>query len=582
MRRFSMFVGSVAILAALSLNVNSANTPKVLKIDFKTPITEQGNASFSLSSFSLDALMSGNMSLYSVVNAIDAAAEDQSVGYIYMRPDNLSASLSQMEEIRASLKRFRDSGKSIIAYCENLTNASYYIASVADKVVLNPASENYITGLSTSQLFLKDALDALGVDVQLIRHGKYKSAGEMFTRSDFSPENYEQNRVMVNSLWSSMCQEISDSRGFDEGEFKGWVDNLSLTSPEVFKEYGLVDELWHKDQLDDYICETAGIPVIKMVRFVSLKKYIEKQAKVQKKRNKKSKGKIAVVYANGEIVMSSDQMSTSGDIIVGRDLASTLAKVRNDDNIKAVVFRVNSPGGSVVASELIKRELDLLRAKKPVVASYGDYAASGGYWISAEADRIFTDRTTLTGSIGCFSMIPNVGGAFHKIARVNIATVGSSKHSDMMAGMRQLDEAEVEFLQNQVEEIYDRFTTIVSNGRKMSKDSVDNIAQGRVWAGSDALDINLTDEVGGLKDAIAYAAGLIGVDNYGLVEYPESVPFSFMSLLASDTDLDETVTSNADSRIGSMLGKTLHFAAVARRSKSPVMMARIPAVYSFD
>ncbi|MCQ2073891.1 MAG: signal peptide peptidase SppA [Bacteroidaceae bacterium] len=582
MRHFSVWAGVAAISIALFLNACSTNGTGVLKIDFKSPVTEQGNTSFSLSSFSIDALMNGSMSLYSVVSAIDAAATDSSISCIYMRPDNLSASLAQMEEIRASLKRFRDSGKSIIAYCESLTNESYYIASVADRIVLNPASENYITGLATSQLFLKDALDALGVDVQLIRHGKYKSAGEMFTRSDFSKENYEQNKVMVTSLWNSMCQEISDSRGLGDGEFAGWVDNLSLTAPEVFKEYGLVDELWHKDQLDDYICEIAGIPVIKMVRFVSLKKYIEKQAKVQKKRNKKSKGKIAVVYANGEIVMSSDQMSTSGDVIVGRDLASTLAKVRNDDNIKAVVFRVNSPGGSVVASELIKRELDLLRAKKPVVASYGDYAASGGYWISAEADRIFTDRTTLTGSIGCFSMIPNVGGAFHKIARVNIATVGSSKHSDMMAGMRQLDEAEVEFLQNQVEEIYDRFTTIVSNGRKMSKDSVDNIAQGRVWAGSDALDINLTDEVGGLKDAIAYAAGLIGVDNYGLVEYPESVPFSFMSLLASDTDLDETVTSDSESQVSSMLGRTLPFAAVVRRSKSPVMMARMPVVYSFD
>lgn len=499
-----------------------------------------------------------------------------------MRPDNLSASLAQMEEIRASLKRFRDSGKSIIAYCESLTNESYYIASVADRIVLNPASENYITGLATSQLFLKDALDALGVDVQLIRHGKYKSAGEMFTRSDFSKENYEQNKVMVTSLWNSMCQEISDSRGLGDGEFAGWVDNLSLTAPEVFKEYGLVDELWHKDQLDDYISETAGMPSIRTVSFVSLKNYIEKQAKVQKKRNRKSNGSIAVVYANGEIVMSSDQMSTSEDLIVGSSLASTLSKLRNDDNIKAVVLRVNSPGGSVGASELIKRELDLLRAKKPVVASYGDYAASGGYWISAGADRIFADKTTLTGSIGCFSMVPAVGGALRKIAHLNVVTVGSSSHSDMMAGMRLLDDAEVEFLQNQVEDVYDRFTAIVSEGRKMSKENVDGIAQGRIWTGADALDINLADETGGLRDAIVYAASLTGMDDYGLVEYPEVVPFSFMSLIASDTGFDETVTSDSESQVSSMLGRTLPFAAVVRRSKSPVMMARMPVVYSFD
>lgn len=582
MRQFSVWAGVTAISIALFLNACSTNGTGVLKIDFKSPVTEQGNTSFSLSSFSIDALMNGSMSLYSVVSAIDAAATDSSISCIYMRPDNLSASLAQMEEIRASLKRFRDSGKSIIAYCESLTNESYYIASVADRIVLNPASENYITGLATSQLFLKDALDALGVDVQLIRHGKYKSAGEMFTRSDFSKENYEQNKVMVTSLWNSMCQEISDSRGLGDGEFAGWVDNLSLTAPEVFKEYGLVDELWHKDQLDDYISETAGMPSIRTVSFVSLKNYIEKQAKVQKKRNRKSNGSIAVVYANGEIVMSSDQMSTSEDLIVGSSLASTLSKLRNDDNIKAVVLRVNSPGGSVGASELIKRELDLLRAKKPVVASYGDYAASGGYWISAGADRIFADKTTLTGSIGCFSMVPAVGGALRKIAHLNVVTVGSSSHSDMMAGMRLLDDAEVEFLQNQVEDVYDRFTAIVSEGRKMSKENVDGIAQGRIWTGADALDINLADETGGLRDAIVYAASLTGMDDYGLVEYPEVVPFSFMSLIASDTGFDETVTSDSESQVSSMLGRTLPFAAVVRRSKSPVMMARMPVVYSFD
>lgn len=572
------------VLLSCSLSVVqdlSAKQDKILKIDFKTAITEQENNQFSL--FSLSSLTQGSMPLLKMVQAIDYAAADPSVSSIYMRPDNISAGLSQMEEVRAALDRFRKSGKRIIAYCENLNNASYYIASVADQVILNPASESYLTGLASQQIFLKDALDALGIEVQLIRHGKYKSAGEMYIRNDISPENLEQTTAMVTSIWDDMCDDIASSRTFSAAEFKGWVNDLSLTDAESFLDKGLVDNLWQKDQLDKYFCENAGVPFVKLVRFVSFNRYADKVQKSLRKKNRRAKSKIAVIYANGEIVTSSEgSTSISSDLIVGKNLASVIARVREDDKVKAVVFRVNSPGGSVMASELIKREMDLLQEKVPVTVSYGDYAASGGYWISAEAGHIFTNKTTLTGSIGCFSMIPAMGDAIRDKLKVNITTVGSSEHSDMMTGLRRLDDAETDYFQAQVEDIYDRFTTIVSRGRGISKAYVDSIAQGRVWTGSDAIGIKLTDEIGGLTDAIAYAASDAGIDRYSIVEYPETVPFSFLSLFSKTEVEDESVTSDEETAISAMLQQAFPFTAAFRRSQRPVMMARMMSAYSFE
>lgn len=579
-RTFVLFLSALVLM----FHPVMAAPGKVLKIDFKTPVVEHESSSFSFSSLlSFSSIGGGSVTLYDLLNAIYKAINDESISMIYMTPDNISAGMSQIEEIRAALSDFRLSGKKIVAYCENLNNLSYYLASVADKVILNPASENYLMGLGSQQFFLKDALDALGVEVQLIRHGKYKSAGEMFTRNDFSPENYEQNRVMVNTLWNGMCNDIASSRSFTADQFKGWINDLSLVNPAAFKEKGLVDELWYIDQVEDYLCENAGMPLINQVRFISMKRYIEKAAKAQRKINRRNKkSAVAIIYANGEIVTSASGVNTSSDVIIGRKLASVIAKVRKDDNVKAVVFRVNSPGGSVTASELIKREIDLLKASKPVVASYGDYAASGGYWISAGAKKIFCDKSTLTGSIGCFSMVPNLGDAIRTKLRVNVAFVSSSQHSDMMAGMRHLDDSETAFLQSQIEEIYDNFTTIVSDGRGMSKDSVDQIGQGRVWAGSDALGIGLVDNIGGLHQAVRAAADLAGIDGFALVQYPESKPFSFMSLFSQPQDTDETVTSDSESAVSIMLGTNFPFVSAMLHDQAPVMMARMPYTISFN
>ncbi len=517
-----------------------ARKGKVLKIDFKNPIVERmaGGSTFDL--MSLVQGTPGSVTLLSYVKAIDAAAEDKNISMIYMTPDNISAGIAQLEEIRTALERFKKSGKQIVAYCENLDNGSYYMASVADKIILDPASESMLTGVGSQMIFLKDLFDALGVDVQLIRHGKYKSAGEMYTRSSSSPENRLQNEELINSIWNTMSSQIAQSRGFTREQFKNWVENLDLCTADDFKDRGLIDETWYKDEVDNYLCEQNGVKKISDVSFVKINKYASKVKKGSRK------NRIAVVFADGEIVNSG-----SNSDIVGSKMAATLKKVREDKKIKAVVFRVNSPGGSAQAAEAIRHEIQLLRAEKPVIVSFGDYAASGGYWISAESDYIFSDNNTITGSIGVFGLVPSVGDAIRKNLKVNIETLGTSSHSDMMSGMRMLNESEMEYMQKQIEKIYDDFTGLVSNGRGISKDSVDAIGQGRVWSGTDALRIGLVDCEGGLQDAIDYTAAKMGWEKgeFRISEYPMAKDVTLLQILSGNglDDPDENLTTSAES-----------------------------------
>ncbi|MBO7111582.1 MAG: signal peptide peptidase SppA [Bacteroidaceae bacterium] len=538
MKRTRLFV--IAVLAMLPM-MAFAGKAKVLKIDFKNPIAERNTGGSQFDIMSLVQGTPNTVTLLTYVQAIDAAAEDKNIGMIYMTPENISAGTAQMEEIRAALERFKKSGKPIVAYCENLGNGSYYMASVADKVILDPASESMINGVGSQMIFLKDLFDALGVDVQLIRHGKYKAAGEMYTRSSASPENRLQTEVMINSIWNTMSSEIAASRGFTQEEFNEWIENLEVIHASEFKEKGLVDETWYKDEVDKYLCEQNGVKKIQEVGFVKINKYASKLKKGSRK------NKIAVVYADGEIVNSGSDAD-----IVGSKLANTLRKVREDKKVKAVVFRVNSPGGSAQAAEAIRHELQLLRAEKPVISSYGNYAASGGYWISAESDYIFTDNSTITGSIGVFGLIPSVGNAIRKNLKVNIETVGSSSHADMMTGMRKLTDDEVEYVQKQIEKIYDDFTGLVSNGRGMSKDSVDAIGQGRVWAGADAVNIGLADCKGGLQDAIDYAAAKVGLakEDYRISRYPVAKEVSLFQMLSGGgtEDPEENLTTRVENQ----------------------------------
>lgn len=457
--------------------------------------------------------------IWDAIQAIDAAAADPAIKYMYLKPDRASGGIAELEELRTAIDNFRKSGKAVISYMENPSTPGYYLATASDKIYMSAyeGSMNMIAGLSSQMIFLKDILDKLGINVQLIRHGKYKSAGEMYVRNASSPENLKQNRELLDAIWGNWTETIASAREMSQDKFNSLIDGLELNFPEDFLENGLVDELVTSDQMKQKLSDFFDAGMTENVPVISLSDY----AKLKVVPNIKAKNKIAVIYANGNIIDGDDV-----EQVAGERFASIISGVRKDSTVKAVVFRVSSPGGSVFASEKIKNEIDLLRENKPVIASYGAYAASGGYWISSNCDYIFSNAGTLTGSIGVFSMIPEFSKTLKDIAHVNITTVSTNRHGDMYSGTRPLDKAETEYMQASVERIYDRFTTLVSEGRGMDKDYVDSIAQGRVWAGSDALELGLVDRIGTIKDAIMYAAssakGDYGQDlsNWQIVEYP--------------------------------------------------------------
>lgn len=502
----------------------------------KTVMPRNGVLVMDLSQFSIDeqaatpptsltSLVGGGVSLqapislWDAVQAIRKAAEDPSVKLIYMKPDGASLSSAISEEIRDALAEFRKSGKAVISYIESPTTGSYYLASVSDKVYMssNCGAGPMMTGVSGQLFFLKDLLDKFGVNVQLIRHGKYKSAGEMYIKSEPSPENLEQNQAMVSSMANSMYEEISESRDVSVDSLNYLVDNMKLLFPEDMLNHGLVDGLLTKEELRQKLAVLAGADDFSNTGMVSFSDYVSSVIMDPLK----SKKQIAVIYAHGNIVEGSDPQNIGGD-----DFSTLLSMVRADSSVKAVVLRVSSPGGSVLAADKIKTEIDLLRKVKPVVASYGDYAASGGYWISASCDKIYTDKMTLTGSIGCFSMVPDLSKTAKDIAHVGIATVSSNKHGAMLTPFHTLDEAEVAAMQSQIENIYGKFVANVAEGRELSPAYVDSIAQGRVWTGADAIGINLADEIGSLSDAINYAATLAGeadASSIDVIGYPAPV-----------------------------------------------------------
>ena len=460
------------------------------------------------------------------IAAINSAANDSAIQYIFLKPDAATGGIAQMEEFRKALENFRSCGKAVVSYIENPTNGGYYLASVSDKIYMTPhyGGMNTFNGLSANLIFLKDALDRLGVNVQLIRHGKYKSAGEMYIRSSSSKENMQQNVEMVTSMWDSWKNAIAQSRDMNPADLDKILDNLELNLPSDFVEKGLVDELMTLDQLEQKMAVLFMADSYKDVKSISLQDY----ALLNGAGNTLGKKKIAVIYAEGNIVDGDAKEQVAGD-----RFAKIIQKVRKDEDVKAVVLRVNSPGGSVLASEKIKAQIDSI--KVPVIASYGDYAASGGYWISANCDYIFANATTLTGSIGVFSMTPDFQKTVNDKLHVNITAVNSNKHADMYSMMRPLDKQETELMQASVEHIYDRFLNIVAEGRKMSTEDVDAIAQGRVWTGAQALEIGLVDAIGTLDEAIMYTAMMIdgenGLNDIQVVEYPK--PLTTVEMLTS-------------------------------------------------
>ena len=537
---FMLFFGFIGTLASLGSSTPAMPRSGVLFMDMsRISIAEQTQETDPM------AMIQGQdisiIGLWDAVKAIEKAASDPAVQCIYLKADGLSAGgIAPVEELRQALGAFRLSGKPVVAYTENPGTGSYYLASVADKIYMGSykGGSNMMVGVGTQMIFLKDLLDKLGVNVQLIRHGKFKSAGEMYIKSRPSEENLLQTREMVNSMWDGMAESICSSREISREDLDGMIDNLKLNTPEDFLACRLVDELLTKEELKEKLAVLAKESKYEEVKFISLRDYVNINAQTVSK----ARRKIAIIYAEGEIIDGYDKQEVAGDRFAG-----IISSVRADSTVKAVVLRVASPGGSVAASEKIRTEIDLLRKVKPVIASYGNYAASGGYWISNSCDKIFSDKSTLTGSIGVFSMIPDFSGTAEKVFHVGVTNVGSSRHSDMYSLTRPLDAEETAYMQRSVDDIYEAFLENVSAGRGMDKAEIDEIAQGRVWTGSDALKIGLVDEIGTLADAVRYAAIAAGdaesdLSTWEVAAYPK--PMTTLDIIL------ENLTGSTDALSG--------------------------------
>ena len=501
----------------------------VLKIDMSKIIIKEQASTINDPTSILKNNYITPIGIWNAVQAINTAAADPAVKLIYLKTDGAFAGMAQLEEFRKALDNFRKSGKAIVSYMESPTTGSYYLASVADKVYMSSYSGSgpMITGVATQMFFLKDILDRFGVNVQLIRHGKYKSAGEMFIKNAPSKENLEQTQEMINSIWESMADEIAEKRNIESTALSALIDNLALESPQDMIEHKLVDELVTKDELKEKLAVLEGEQSFKSSRLIRFSDYVTAKTSP----DYKAKKKIAIIYADGEITENEDIKAISGD-----RFAKIVADVDADSSVKAVVLRVSSPGGSVLASDKIRKQLDKLGNDKLLVASYGNYAASGGYWISNNCSKIFSDKTTLTGSIGVFSMIPDFSKTAKDILKVGVANVGSNEHSDMYSLMKPLDEKEQAYIQKGVEKIYEEFVGNVAEGRSLRTSYVDSIAQGRVWIGADALKINLVDEIGTLEDAVNYAVatidGTTDLTKWNVTAYPKPMT-EFESIMAA-------------------------------------------------
>lgn len=523
-----MTAGIIGAAAALGNKQPVMPAKAMLTVNMSTLMfCEQTKEADALSMLQSGGQTVAMLGIRDAITAINKAATDPAVQFIYMRPDGMASDVAYLEEFRTAIDNFRKSGKAVVSYIENPTNGSYYLASASDKVYMTPydGGINMFTGLSSQLIFLKDILDKVGVNIQLIRHGKYKSAGEMFIRSSSSKENMEQNEAMVSSMWNSWAEQIADSRGITVERLDDILNNLELELPSDWLNTGLVDALLTREQLQQQLCNLYISSNYGNVKSISLQDYAKLNTSVVLPVAKK---KIAVIYADGNIVDGSDNTQVAGD-----RFANIISDVRRDTTVKAVVLRVNSPGGSVLAAEKIKAEIDLLQKRVPVIASFGNYAASGGYWISACSDKIYADATTLTGSIGVFSIIPDFSGTLNKKLHVNVTPVNSNRHADMYNCLRPLTKAETAYMQATVESVYQRFTSLVAEGRDMTIDQVENLAQGRVWTGAEAVENGLVDEIGNIEDAIMYAAlsidGVTRLDQVQIAEYPK--PLTTLEML---------------------------------------------------
>lgn len=516
---FLMFLGIVgAIVSSADKKEVKVEPNSVLYIDLKQEIVDRSTED-PFKGFDFTSLQPNSpMGLNQILKAMANAKEDSNIKGILLELDAVNAGAATTEEIRNALIDFKSSGKFIYAYSNTYSQKAYYLASVADSVFLNPEGMVEWLGLRSEIMFYKKALEKLGVEPQILRHGKFKSAVEPFMLDKMSSENREQTLTYMSSIWNHWVNAISETRGITADKLNSIANNMEIFNAQKALENKLVDGLIYKDELIATLKTKLGVEEKKDIKSIELKKYF-KAPEVAKR--KFTKDKIAVIYATGEI-----GMGEGGDDNIGSEgLSRTIRKARRDSSIKAIVFRINSPGGSALASEVIWREVDLAAKVKPVIVSMGDVAASGGYYIAAPATTIMANPTTITGSIGVFGLFFNLQKALENKIGITVDVVKTNEHADFFSLFRPMTAEEKAVGQMYIEQTYQTFIGHVSAGRGITVEQVDAIGQGRVWSGVNAKDIKLVDEFGGLTDAIKLAAQKAGLENYRLVELPKQKKF---------------------------------------------------------
>ena len=541
------------------------NSVLYMKLDYEIPDRTTDNPLVGIDFQSMESKDATGMN--DILRNIEHAKTDPNIKGIYMELSSIPTSTATLQEIRDKLIEFKESGKFIVTYGENYSQSAYYIASIADKIFLNPEGAFDLHGMASQIMFYKHLLDKLDIEMQIVRgpNNRFKSAVEPYFLDKMSEANREQMDKLLGTVWGQILTGISQSRNISVAQLNQIADNLeTLFNAQKAKELGLVDALYYKDQVLDELKGLTGsnkdINAIGNANYA--KSYKDKSA---------SKNEVAIIYASGQIF---DGKGNEDEGIYSENLSKTIRQAREDENVKAVVLRVNSPGGSALASAVIGRELDLTKEVKPVIVSMGNYAASGGYWISANADYIFADPTTLTGSIGVFGTFPNMQGFLNDKIGLTFDVAKTNKNADFGNVTQPLTEFQYGKLQEMVVKTYDDFTKRVADGRGLTQTYVDSIGQGRVWAGADAIGLGLVDQLGDMEDAIAYAVQKANLaDDYKVTEWPKQKDF-FARIMES---MNNSGSDQLDAAMKQRLGVYYdYFKGLENLQKNTGIQARLP------
>ena len=562
------FVSMAGMIASEGMS-SPIEKKSVLRITLKGSITERAGEENPLSK--LGGETTQQIALDQALQALEKAAKNDKIEGIYMEGGILSAYPAEVQELRQALLEFKKSGKWIIAYADTYSRSAYYLCSVADKVYLNPIGMLDWSGLSSNPMFFTGLMKKLGIKMQVFKVGTYKSAVEPYIAEQMSDANREQVSSYQQSIWNNMLKDVAKSRKTTAEALNSLADSLTILSgPEASVKGGLVDKLCYQDEVKKILKNKAKMEEDESLRFVSIS-----DVALSEELNDKVDDEIAVYYAYGEIKEDITGGFAQESAITSKQMTKDLQELREDDDVKAVVLRVNSPGGSAYASEQIWREVQLLSKEKPVIVSMGALAASGGYYISCGANKIFAEPTTLTGSIGIFGMIPDVTELLTDKLGLSFDVVKTNAHSDFGAMGRPLNESECRLMQAYINQGYELFTGRVAQGRKISQDSVKAVAEGRVWTGEQAMKIGLVDKLGNLNDAIAAAAKAAKIEKYSVGRYPEPAPW-FASLL------QEKKADYMDSQMRSALGEFYPAFSLIRNLKNQdAIQARMTFIPDF-